>query len=482
MPDLKHRRTAALALNAGLLLAAGAVLLQAAAAPTTVLAAPLSETEARDIATEAYIYAYPLVTMELTRRVMTNAAIPDGNHAPMGQFAAMRTYPSATFRELTAPNADTLYEVAWLDLAKEPWILSTPDMKGRFFLMPVLDAWTEVIKDPGTRTTGTGPQTYAITGPGFKGALPQGATEIKSPTNMVWLLGRIYSTGTPEDYAEVHALQDKMALVPLSAHGKSYSAPVAKTDPRVDMKTPVRDQVERMPLPAYFKLLAQLMTKNPPAAADAPMLQRMAKIGVAPGKDFDPAKTAVLGSSIDAVPKAAQAQIMAHEKIAGRHDNGWNVLTKTGTYGTDYLLRALVSAISLGADFPEDAVHPVSTAQADAQPYDGARKYVLHFDKGQMPPVRGFWSLTMYDAEYFFAANPLDRYSVGSRSQLTPNPDGSVDLFIQKDSPGKDKDPNWLPAPAGKFILMLRLYWPSDTSPSILDGSWKPPPVNRAGG
>ncbi|MEO6573062.1 MAG: DUF1254 domain-containing protein, partial [Polyangiaceae bacterium] len=215
MKHPKTRRMVALSLNVGLILAAGAVLLQAGAAPRTAFAAALGETEARDIATDAYIYGYPLVTMEMTRRVMTNVAKPDGSHAPMGQFAAMRTYPNATFRDITTPNADTLYEVAWIDLSKEPWVLGNPDMKGRYYMLPLLDGWTDVIKDPGTRTTGTAPQSYAITGPGFKGALPQGVTEIKSPTNLVWVLGRIYSTGTPDDYAEVHALQDKMILVPL---------------------------------------------------------------------------------------------------------------------------------------------------------------------------------------------------------------------------------------------------------------------------
>src|SRR5262245_29009369 len=185
-------------------------------------AQPLSEDEALKLGTEAYIYGYPLVTMEMTRRVMTNAAEPKGNHAPMGQFYLSRTYPDASFRDVTAPNADTLYSTAWLDLSKEPYIFSLPEQKDRYYLMPMLDGWTNVFQVPGKRTTGDKAQKYAITGPGWKGELPDGVTELKSPTNMVWIIGRTYCTGTPEDYKAVHELQDQYSLVPLSAFGKPY--------------------------------------------------------------------------------------------------------------------------------------------------------------------------------------------------------------------------------------------------------------------
>src|SRR3954471_16862868 len=202
-------------------------------------------------AVEAYIYGYPLVTMEMTRRVITNVAAPEGTHAPMGQFIRMRQYPDASFRDVTAPNAVTLYTTAFIDVGKEPWVLSIPDMRGRYFMFPMLDGWTNVFQVPGTRTTGTGAQTYAITGPGWSGTLPPGVVEYKAPTGIVWILGRIYCTGTPEDYAAVHALQDACQLVPLSAYGKAYTPPGGQADPAVDMKTAVREQVNRMPLPDY---------------------------------------------------------------------------------------------------------------------------------------------------------------------------------------------------------------------------------------
>ena len=183
------------------------------------------------VAQDAYIYGYPLVTMEMTRRVMTNVAAPESNRGPMGQFVKARTYPDASFRDVTAPNADTLYTLAWIDVGNEPWVLSIPDMKDRYFLMPLLDAWTNVFQVPGKRTTGTGAQTYAITGPGWSGTLPAGVKEYKSSTNLVWILGRIYCTGTPEDYTAVHEAQDQFKLVPLSAYGKLYTPPAGTVEP-----------------------------------------------------------------------------------------------------------------------------------------------------------------------------------------------------------------------------------------------------------
>ncbi len=440
------------------------------------VAAPLSADEATAIATDAYIYGYSLVTMEYTRRVMTNIAKPAGTKAPMGQLVRMRTYPNASFRDVTAPNADTLYTTGWIDVSKEPYVLSLPDAHGRYYLMPMLDAWTTVFQTPGKRTTGTGPQTYAITGPNWSGTLPAGVTEYKSPTALVWILGRIYCTGTPKDYKAVHEMQDKITLVPLSSYGKPYTPPTGTADPNIDTKTAVREQVNALDVTAYFNLMAQLMKDNPPTAEDAPMVQRIAKIGIVPGQPFDLTKLSPEAQqALKNVPKAAVGKIMGYFKDAGKEENGWLFLTKTGIYGTDYLNRAMITAIGLGANRPQDAVYPTSEVDGDGKPYSGSNKYVMHLEKGQMPPVNGFWSLTMYDADYFFVKNPLNRYTLSARNKLKRNADGSVDLFLQHESPNKDKVSNWLPAPAGKFILMLRLYWPKDTPPSLLDGTWTIP-------
>ncbi|MGO9303260.1 MAG: DUF1254 domain-containing protein [Candidatus Korobacteraceae bacterium] len=434
-------------------------------------------------AVDAYVYGYSLVTMDMTRRQLTNVAAPDAAHAPVGQMLKLRSYPAVDNHAVTAPNADTLYTTAWIDVSKEPWVLSVPDMGDRYFLLPMLSGWTDVFQVPGKRTTGGKAATYAITGPGWSGTLPAGVTEYKSPTGMVWLLGRIYCTGTPADYSAVHALQDKFTLVPLSSYGKPYTPPAGTVDPNFDMKKGIRDQVDALSVDEYFSYLAKLMKTNPPAAADAAMVEKMKAIGLEPGKDFDPSKLGAFDKElIKGVPKLAQVKIMEYFKKAAEPVNGWTYLTKNiGVYGTDYIQRALVTAIGLGANRPQDAIYPTSQKDADGHEYDGAStKYVIHIDKGQLPPVNGFWSITRYDKDYFFVPNPLNRYTLSARNKFNMNPDGSVDLYLQADSPGKAKEANWLPAPKAQFIPMMRLYWPKETPPSIIDGTWKPPAVTVA--
>jgi hypothetical protein len=428
-------------------------------------------------ASDAYVYGYPLVTMEMTRRVMTNVSKMEATRGPTGQLIKARAYPDASYRDITAPNADTLYTTAFFDVGDEPWVVSAPDMKGRYFLLPFLDGWTNVFAVPGSRTTGTGTQTFLISGPGWSGAVPAGMKELKSPTALVWLLGRIYCTGTPEDYAEVHALQDAFKLQPLSTWGKDYAPPPGKVDPAIDMKTPVRDQVNRLSTAEFFTLLADLMKRNPPTPADAPAIKRFKAIGLVPGQSFD-------GKSLDSrwdkrLPELSYDRIMLHLASLKR-ENGWLFTTKTGLYGTDYLQRALVTVIGLGANRPQDAVYPLSQRASLLEAYEGSRSYTLRFAKGELPPVKGFWSLTMYDEEMFFVANPINRYSMSLRTNPKFEPDGSLVIFIQNESPGADKEANWLPAPKGKFHLMLRLYWPDENEPSILDGSWVIPAVEKA--
>ena len=469
------RRAAALG---GLGLLAGSALAPRAQALDNPFADLTEAGEDFEIASDAYVFGYPLVTMEMTRRIVTNVAKVEGTRGPMGQIIKLRSYPDATFRDVTAPNADTLYTTAFFDVGDEPWVLSIPDMKGRYFLLPFLSGWTDVFAVPGSRTTGTQAQTFVISGPGWSGKVPEGAKELKSPTALVWLLGRIYCTGTPDDYAEVHALQDQFKLQPLSTWGKDYAPPAGKVDPSIDMKTAVRDQVNKLSAGDYLTLLADLMTRNPPAAADAPALERFKAIGLEPGKSFD-AKS--LGSRLDErLPKLSFDRIMLHLTSITRQ-NGWLFTTKAGVYGTDYLQRALVTAIGLGANRPQDAVYPMSQRASVLEAYEGGHKYELRFAKGQQPPVKGFWSLTMYDEAMFFVANPINRYSMSLRTNPKLEPDGSLVIAIQNESPGADKEANWLPAPKGKFHLMLRLYWPNEDDPSILDGSWVIPAVKKVG-
>jgi hypothetical protein len=464
------------------------LLASTAISPANALDAPLADLVSGSdefwTGVDAYIYAYPLVTMEMTRRVVTNVAEVKGSRGPMGHLIKLREYPSPAFKDVTAPNADTLYTTTFLDVGDEPWVFSFPDMGDRYFLFPMLDGWTNVFQVPGKRTTGDEAQTFAITGPGWSGTLPNGVTEYKSPTSIVWVLGRIYCTGTPEDYAAVHKIQDACKLQPLSSWGKDYTPPPGKVDPSVDMKTAVREQVNGMSAVEYFTLFCELLKRNPPAEADGPALEKFARIGIVPGQDFDKSK---FDPAFERrLPQIAYGRIMLHFKFSDgdvQDVNGWGFTTKTGLYGTDYVQRALIAAIGLGANRPQDAVYPTSLKGGTgllARSYDGANNYVLTFKKGQLPPVKGFWSITMYDDKYFFVENPINRYSISARQDLNTNPDGSVDILIRNKSPGSDKESNWLPAPEGKFYLMMRLYWPDESNPSILDGSWVIPPVKKA--
>jgi hypothetical protein len=237
---------------------------------------------------------------------------------------------------------------------------------------------------------------------------------------------------------------------------------------------------------AYFKLFAELLKANPPAAEDAPMVAKLAKLGIVPGQDFDASKLdPAIAKGLSASPKHGQEKISVYLKEAlvtgdAKVEHGWLFFKKTGIYGTGYRNRAMIAWYGLGANRPQDAVYPTSEGPELVEKYSGKHKYVAHFAKGELPPANAFWSITMYDKDYFFVPNPINRYTVSSRNKFKSNPDGSIDLYIQNESPGKDKEQNWLPAPSDEFVLMMRLYWPSEKPPSILDGTWKPPEVKKA--
>jgi DNA sulfur modification protein DndE len=408
---------------------------------------------------------------------MSNVAEPQARAAPMGQFAHFRSFPDASKRDLAGLNFDTLYSTAWLDLSHDPYVLHLPDAHGRFYLMPILDGWSEVIGSPGTRTTGDKAGDYAITGPRWNGVLPSGVTQIKSGTNIVWLVGRTYTSGTAQDYEVVHAMQDQYTLVPLALFGKPpVVAAKAQPDPSVDMATPPRDQIDKLDSAAFFTRLVQLMKDNPPAAADAPMVSNLTRLGIVEGFDFSKLPLPVT-QGLARAPDAARKAILAqYSKL--KQANGWMVSTASGHYGTDYLSRALVAYIGVGGNAPEDAFYPIARFDGDGKTLNGRNRYVLHFTKQDMPPIdpRGFWSLTMYDDQYFLVPNAAKRNSLSSRDKFAYNRDGSMDLYVQKDSPGADKRSNWLPAPDGDFILMLRLYWPKAEA---INGAWVPPPTKR---
>ena len=442
-------------------------------------AAELTPAQAKEIAIEAYLYTYPLVSMDVTRRLMSN--VPPGvkpGMGPAGAFNHMRTYPPVEFREVVRPNFDTLYSVAWLDMTKEPIIVSVPDSGGRYYVLPFYDMWTDVYAVPGKRTSGTAAATYAIVPPGWTGTLPAGVERIDSPTPYNWVIGRTQTNG-PADYAAVNTFQDGFKMTPLSQWGKPQVAPPAFVpDSTVDMKTPPLNQVNTMTGDKYFAYAAELMKLHRPHATDWSIVARMKRLGIVPGRSFDFAKAnpTVRNALLDA-PAAALKQLQAAAPGMAKVVNGWQMLTDTmGVYGNSYLKRAWVTMIGLGALPVVDAIYPLNVADADGKPVDGNFEYVIHFSKAELPPVDAFWSITMYDAEGFQAANAFNRFAIGDRDPLKYNADGSLDIYMQNTSPGADKESNWLPAPKGALGITMRLYAPR---PEVADGRWVPPPIKR---
>jgi hypothetical protein len=430
----------------------------------------------REIGIQAYIYAYPIVMMEVTRRVSTNVEAVRGVNAPMNQFAHFRAFPDHTFRGVVRPNADTLYSSLWFDVSKEPQILSIADTGGRYYMLQMLDMWTDVIATPGSRTTGTSAANYAIVGPNWQGALPDGVEAIRATTNMGWVIGRTQTNGK-EDYENVHKIQDGYKVIPLSQWGKAYKAPAkSPVNSNWDMKTPPPVQVANMNAKTFFELFAELLKDNPPHELDWNMVKLLKQIDIVPGEDFGFSKLSAQKQK--ALEQAVgEAQKLIRQKQAGKSVIGWGILREVmGNYGSSYLQRAYIALIGLGANVPEDAVYPLTNVDSDGKPFDGSQRYVLHFKKDELPPVRGFWSLSMYDHEMYFVGNPIGRYAIGDRDKLKFNKDGSLDIYIQHQSPGKDKESNWLPAPSGKFDMVLRAYWPMM---EVLTGEWNPPPVKK---
>jgi len=458
---------------------AAALLLSPASLSSASAASSLAEEEANAIAVEAYTYLYSLVTMDLTRLQFTNVEEAKGFEGPMNVFVNVPAYPTAEMRTVVRPNFDTLYSSAWLDLTKEPMVVSVPDTDGRYYLLPMLDMWTDVFASPGWRTTGTSAQTFLITPPGWTGTVPDGVTEIKASTPYVWIIGRIKTDGPP-DYDAVHKIQAGLKLMPLSQIGNDDWKPApTKIDPNVDMKTPPKEQVDSMAGGDFFAYGAELLQLHPPHFTDQPIIARMKRIGIEPGKSFDLGSAdPVVKKAIEAAPKAAQELMQWKLPTLARVENYWSMNTDTmGVYGNYYLKRAIVTQQGLGANVPEDAIYPLNIGDEGGKPLDGTGNFTIHFDKDAIPPVNAFWSITLYDSQGFQVANELNRFAVSSWMPFKYNDDGSLDLYFQNESPGKDKEANWLPAPKGPFNLTMRLYAPKSDA---LTGKWNPPPVAKA--
>ena len=460
-------------------LAFGLVFACGVAPAATAEAATITAEEAHAIGVDAYLYFYSLVTMDVTRKQLTNQEpTPGGIGGPMNSFANVGAFPSADMKVVVRPNFDTLYSSGWLDLTKEPMVVSVPDTGGRYYLLPMLDMWTDVFASPGWRTTGTEAGNFLVTPPGWSGTVPDGFTEIKAPTPYVWIIGRTQTDG-PADYDSVHKIQEGYKITPLSEWGKEPVAPEVKIDPSIDMKTPPKKQVDTMPAGPFFAYAADLLKLHPPHITDEPIIAQLKRIGFEVGTSFDLDKAdPAVKKGLASAPEDAQKLMAWKVPTLARIANYWSMNTDTmGVYGNYYLKRAIVTQLGLGANLPGDAIYPLNLADDTGKPLDGASNYTLHFDKDQIPPARAFWSITLYDNDGFQVANSLNRFAVSSWMPFHYNPDGSLDLYFQNESPGADKEANWLPAPKGPYNLTMRLYAPKSEA---LTGRWSPPPVIKA--
>jgi hypothetical protein len=465
--------------------------LGAAAAPAALAqaAAPITEQEAHAIAVDAYVYFYSIMSMDVSRKQFTN--VEQGKEAfkgPMNTFVNVPEYPPADFKGVVRSNFDTLYSVSWLDMTKEPVVISVPDTDGRYYLLPMLDMWTDVFASPGWRTTGTKAGTFLITPAGWRPdlrdrfaeefKLPKDTQRIEAPTPYVWVIGRTKTDG-PADYAAVRKIQAGYKVTPLSEFGKTPKPVEVKIDPSVDMKTPPKTKVDTMSAGVYFANAAELLKLQSPHVTDEPIIAQMKKIGIEPGKSFDIGKLdPVIQRALETAPQDGQKLMAWKVPTLARLANGWSMNTDTmGVYGNYYLKRAIVAQLGLGANVPEDAIYPINLGDESGKPLDGANKYTITFEKGAVPPVNAFWSITLYDAEGFQVGNTLNRFAVSSWMPFKTNADGSLDLYFQNASPGKELEANWLPAPKGAFNLTMRLYAPKSEA---LTGKWNPPPVVKS--
>jgi hypothetical protein len=438
----------------------------------------VQETVAYVYGMQEYVYGFPLVMMDVTREVMTATATTGEYKAPINQFARLRAYVDPDFKDVVRISVNSLWSHGFVDLEAEPMIVSVPDMKGRYVVVQGLNMWTDDFMSVGTRTNGGKAGHYLVAGPKWNGAAPKDVTQtFRSTTRYAWVLVQM-SAGSPKDYPEIHALQDQLKITPLSAWGTSYTPPATvPVDQTVDLTATPFDQVRLMTGATFFARLARVLQDNPAYPADTAALEKLKKLGAEPGQPFDP--TRIDPEIVKGINKAP-AEVWKQFAI-GPYGmptvNGWINILNLGRYGTDYETRAYVAFMGLGALSSEDAVYPSAFVDSNGTALDGGSRYVMHFEKGGLPPSHvGVWSISPY-RDNFYVRNALERYGLLSSMPVRYNADGSLDVYIQGKSPGADQESNWLPCPpSGSFNLTVRAYQPM---PSFLDGTYKLPPVKR---
>jgi hypothetical protein len=437
---------------------------------------PRTDPDAHDIAVETFIYAYPLILSELSRRARTNVASPtrDGR-APMNQFGHVAVAPPP--EDPFPPEADTARSTLWYDVSREPLAIRVPDSGGRYYALWMRDMWTRLFAVAGTRNTGTATQIFVLVPPGWRGTPPAGAVVIQSPTMHGWIDVKVRVNGAA-DLPTIQRFQRALTGTPLSQWGNPYVMRGPMVNAAWDTRTPARDQLARLSAGDALSLFSKLTRVNPPGEEDAGVVVRMQRIGIVPGVYVAPdGGTSTDRAALESAWREAQERIATTATDAERRD-GWRRDATAAEFDVaDYLHRAAIARGGLSPIPADDGISLTADADADGCSLSSDNRYVLRFEPRQLPPVRGFWSLTMYDDRHLFASNPVDRYAIGDSDEPWLNADGSLDLYIQQAPPGSESAANWLPAPRrGPFSMTLRLYWPAR---DVIEGRWRPPAVRR---
>ncbi len=436
--------------------------------------------QAYALGVQAYIWGYPMVVMQKSRDAMTKGGdAPVTSEvfnksgklfAPVNQVANAWGMLGPKFSAVQSGNSDTQYSVTWFDSSQEPYVLHIPDGKGRYYTFQFIDAYTNNFHYASTRTMGSQDQKYALVAPGWTGKLPAGVVRVDCPTPTGFIIGRWF-VASDKDVAAVNKLQREVTMTPLSKFGKKYSLPKVKVVPAKKYTGDL----------AFFEQLGDTLVLNGAPAADAGLLGLLKNIGLTVDHGFDPSD---LG---DAEKQAlAQAIVEGNAMLAaksagmGKDVNGWQLSPVLDEYfGTDYLFRAAIGFQAMFVNTPIEAYYPGVFKDTAGNTLDGsAAKYTLTFPKGKTPPVGAFWSTTMYDAKKrLMTENSINRYKIGSADDLKTGADGSTTIYIQSDSPGKDKESNWLPAPKEPFYMLFRMYQPDI---EVLNGQYELPGVVKA--
>ena len=446
--------------------------LAADAAPPNIEQAQEDLAFARGV--EAYIWAYPLAITAATAEIATNTdkPLPNG-HAPFNTFGHVGKLITAADKDVVSSNADTIYSSAFLDLTQGAALISVPDTSGRYYSLMLEDAYTNVFGYIGLRATGSGAGQYLIAGPGWQGETPAGAKRIDAPTPLVWVIGRTLIDGE-KDMPNVAAIQRQYTVAMIPPVLNSVPAK-QRWDITLQPKLVPVQQVDTLDWKSYYRWAGRLMKDNPPPAADSALTKQFDAIGLTAENGFDPDHLSpAIQKGLERGYAAGKEVVkMEAQKTGGVEANGWAYNLNAGKWGQDFNLRAAIAFRSLGQNTPEEAIYMNTRQDGDKQPLTGGKKYTITFKQGALPPVDGFWSITMYNSSDFFVENSISRNAIGNRTDgLKTAPDGSLTIYVQKDAPEADKMSNWLPAPEGNFRMSMRLYVPK---PEVLSGKWTPP-------